>query len=247
MIERRSEPEEGEGWLTTFGDMITLLFTFFVLVYSFCSYDPSKWESASHAIKGALSPIPGTKGNRILPGGGSGLFPGHLGVVRLFADIGQLAELSKGGEGRSVEQLKEEIARSKGVEVEETESGIIFRIQNPILFDLGKAQVKPSSRPILERIAAIAKARNATVIVTGHTCDLPISTSEFESNWELSARRATNVVRELERIAGEDLKSAVAARSQYQPLVPNTDEQSRSKNRRVEIRLDFSGRLSFGI
>jgi len=245
MIGRKNQPEEeGEGWLTTFGDMVTLLFTFFVLVYSFCSFDPGKWESASHALKGALAPIPGTKGNRVVQGGGTGQFPAHLGVVRLLADVGQLSEIGK-GEG-DLEELTREFRQTRGVEVEKTESGLIFRIENPILFDLGRADLKPSSKPLLEKIAAIAKEQSATVIVSGHTCDLPISTDEFPSNWELSARRATNVVRELERIAGRDLKFAVIARGEYEPLVPNVDEEARRKNRRVEIRLEFGRGLSFG-
>lgn len=248
MIRSKREPEEeGEGWLTTFGDMVTLLFTFFVLVYSFCSFDPGKWESASHAIKGALAAIPGRKGDRLVPGGGTGLFPGHLGIVRVFANAGELKELGKGEGEKGLEKLAHEVSQSEGIDVEETESGLIFRIENPILFDLGKADLKPSSRPILEKIATIAKARKATVIVSGHTCDLPISTEEFQSNWELSARRATNVVRELERVGGRELKFAVIARAEYEPLVPNIDDQSRSKNRRVEIRLDFGGVLSLGI
>jgi len=63
--QKKQQEGEGQGWLTTFGDMVTLLFTFFVLVYSFCSYQPGEWESAVHSIKGALAVIPGTKGNLV--------------------------------------------------------------------------------------------------------------------------------------------------------------------------------------
>ena len=244
--QKKQQEGEGQGWLTTFGDMVTLLFTFFVLVYSFCSYQPGKWESAVHSIKGALAVIPGTKGNRVIPGGGTGPFPGHAGVVPLFADVGQLEEVSRKPIHERVKRIREGMAGEEGVEVEATGAGVVFRIETPILFDLASAEVKPSAMDLLRKIARIATDEKATVIVSGHTCDLPISTSEFKSNWELSARRATNVLRMLQQQAGEGVKFAALARAQYDPLVPNVDEASRRQNRRVEIELDLTGRLAFG-
>ncbi len=242
---QKTEGEGGQGWLTTFGDMVTLLFTFFVLVYSFCSYQPGKWESAVHSIKGALAVIPGTKGNRVIPGGGTGPFPGHAGVIPLFADVGQLEETTRRPIRERAEEIKKAIEEQEGVEVQTTETGVLFRIQTPILFDLGKAAVKPSARDLLRTIAKIATREQAIVIISGHTCDLPISTLEFPSNWELSARRATNVLRILRSLTGEGVKFAALARAQYDPLVPNVNEEARRRNRRVEIEFDLRGGLPF--
>ncbi len=246
MLGKKQEAEEGPAWLTTFGDMVTLLFTFFVLVYSFCSYEPGEWETAVRSIRGALAVIPGTKGNRVIPGGGTGPFPGHAGVIPTLADIGQLEETSRRPVLEQVEEIKEGMAGEEGVEVEATGAGVVFRIQTPILFDLASAEVKPTAMNLLKRIAQIATQQKATVIVSGHTCDLPISTSEFKSNWELSARRATNVLRILQQQAGQGVRFAALARAQYDPLVLNVDEKSREQNRRVEIELDLRGGLAFG-
>jgi chemotaxis protein MotB len=237
--------ESGDGWLTTFGDMVTLLFTFFVLVYSFCSYSPGDWETAAGSIKGALSVIPGSKGNSLIPGGGSGPFPAHMGVVPLFSEVGSLEETGARPFEEEIREVKEQMAGVTGVEIEDTPSGVLFRVATPVLFDKGSDAAKPSAEAFLKAIGRATRETPATVTVTGHTCDLPISTEQFRSNWELSARRATTVLRMLEAEAGDRAKFVALARGQHDPLVGNLDEGCRMINRRVEIEIDLTGRLPF--
>ena len=242
---KRREEGGGSEWLTTFGDMITLLFTFFVLVYSFCSYSPGEWETAERSIKRVVAPIQGTKGNSVVPGGGTGPLNGHLGVIPLFSDPTAMEEAKKRTLGKQVAELKKQMEGMDGVHVERTETGVVFRVATPILFERADAEVKASARPFLEAVGGIANDTGATVIVTGHTCDLPISTPDYRSNWELSARRATNVLRQIQRFAGEEAKLLALARGPYAPLVANDDEECRSRNRRVEIKIDLKGDLPF--
>jgi chemotaxis protein MotB len=241
----KADDSSSSSWLTTFGDMITLLFTFFVLVYSFCSYSPGEWETAVGSIKGALAVIPGTKGNRVIPGGGAGPFPGHLGVVPLFGHVLALEETRQRAFNRELAEIRDDVGGTEGIEIEETSTGCIFRIATPLLFDRGSADTKDSAEGLLETIAHTTRGGEAIVVVTGHTCDLPISTSQFRSNWELSARRATNVLRVIQAKAGPQTRFVALARGEHDPLVPNEDEQCRSRNRRVEIRLDFVGGFPF--
>lgn len=240
---RETPAEEGSSWLTTFGDMITLLFTFFVLVYSFCSFNAGEWEATSGSIKGALGVIPGTKGNRVVPGGGSGGFPGHLGVVPLFGEPFVFDESPTKRPTEDFSKIREELAGTEGIEVEETETGYLFRIATPVLFEAGSAETKPAARPFLKAIARATYQAAGIIIVTGHTCDLPISTAGFESNWELSARRATHVLRVIKADASPETRFVALARGQYVPLIPNRDELCRARNRRVEIRFDLEGGL----
>jgi chemotaxis protein MotB len=242
----KKQADEGGGeWLTTFGDMITLLFTFFVLVYSFCSYSPGEWETASRSIKRVVAPIQGTKGNSVVPGGGTGSLKGHMGVVPLFSDPSAIQEARRRTIGKHVTELKKQMADLEGIDIEQTETGVTFRVATPVLFDRASAEAKPAAEPFLQAIGRIAQDTGAAVIVTGHTCDLPISTLDYESNWELSARRATNVLRQIELHAGDDVKLIALARGQFDPLVANENEECRSHNRRVEIRLDVKGDLPF--
>jgi chemotaxis protein MotB len=245
-IGRQRPPEEGSSWLTTFGDMITLLFTFFVLVYSFCSFNPGEWETTSGSIKGALGVISGTKGNRVVPGGGSGSFPGHLGVVPLFNQPFVFEEEKGRRLHEELERMKQDLADVQGIEIEETPTGYLFRIATPILFEVGSAETKPAARRFLDGIARATYEAPGTIIVTGHTCDLPISEPGFESNWELSARRATHVLRLIKAHASPETKFVALARGQYEPLVENRNELCRARNRRVEIRFDLQGGLPLG-
>jgi chemotaxis protein MotB len=240
-IGRGKPAEEGSGWLTTFGDMVTLLFTFFVLVYSFCSYSPGEWETPFGSIKGALGVIPGTKGNRVVKGGGSGFFPGHLGVVPMFSDPFVFEESQRSKMTEELSRIREELAGIEGIEIEQTETGLLFRIATPILFEIGKAETKPAARPFLKVIAKATHQVPGTIIVTGHTCDLPISTADFKSNWELSGRRATHVLRLIKEDAAPETQFVALARGQYDPLVENRNELCRARNRRVEIRFDLRG------
>ena len=245
-------PEEGASWLTTFGDMVTLLFTFFVLVYSFSSFEPGQWETAVGAVRGAISVVPGTMGNRIVSGGGTGPFTGHTGVFPLF-----VTDLS-GREARlaAIRDRLNEIgvdAAGQGpyegvqdVELVETRSGFKFRISTRLLFERGEAEVKKSAYDLLEAIAEASVRGRATVTVAGHTCDLPISTQEYPSNWELSARRATNVLRIIREKAGPDADFAALARAEFSPLCDNDSEDNRMRNRRVEVLFDLEGALPYG-
>jgi len=236
---RKKEAEEGASWLTTFGDMITLLFTFFVLVYSFCSFNPGEWETANASIKGALAVIPGTQGNSVVPGGGSGPFPRHLGVIPMFADPAAQGEARQKALLEELAAIKEAMDGTEGIEIEETPTGYIFRIATPILFEIGQAETKPAAETFLRAIADATHKSPGTIIVSGHTCDLPISNPDFQSNWELSARRATDVLRKVKAHADPGTRFVALARGAQDPIVENRDELCRARNRRVEIRFDL--------
>jgi chemotaxis protein MotB len=245
---RGKKEEEGSlGWLTTFGDMITLLFTFFVLVYSFSSYDPGEWQTAVGSIKGALSVVPGRMGNVATPGGGTGPFNRHLAVVELLEEMGP-EESARQAFGEELAKVKQDAVSEmgiEGVELDETETGFVFRVETPFLFDMASADVRPSAEAFLEAIGHATHKADATISVAGHTCDLPISTTSFKSNWELSARRATNILRVIESVSSGRTRFVALARGQFDPLAPNDCEANRAKNRRVEIRLDLKGGLPF--
>jgi len=246
---RERPPDDGAGWLTTFGDMVTLLFTFFVLVYSFSSFEPGQWETAVGAVRGAMAVVPGTLGNRIVAGGGTGPFTGHTGVFPLFVtDLsGRQARLAAVRERLS--EIGVDAAQAgmyegvQDVELVETKSGFKFRISTRLLFERGQADVKKSAYELLGAIAEASARGKATVTVAGYTCDLPINTEEYPSNWELSARRATNVIKEK---AGPDANFAALARAEFSPLCDNDTEEHRMKNRRVEVLFDLEGALPFG-
>ena len=109
-------------------------------------------------------------------------------------------------------------------------------VQGPMLFDLGRAELKTDMRAFLGRLAEIISETPYVVHIVGHTDDQPINTSQFPSNWELSLVRASRVARFLIESGNLDpVRFVVMGRGQYAPTVPNSDEGARALNRRVEI------------
>ncbi len=119
-----------------------------------------------------------------------------------------------------------------------SEQRVKIMLANPVLFDLGESELKPSAIPVLHQVAELLKDIPNAVLVEGHTDDRPITGGDFRSNWELSAARAFGVIRyfiEEENIPPERL-SAVGY-GEYRSLYPNDTEENRAKNRRIEINI----------
>ena len=128
----------------------------------------------------------------------------------------------------------------EGLEAEVTlradRRGVIIEIKDTILFDPGKAELKKNSREILDKITLLIQEFENKIIIEGHTDNVPINTYRFPTNWELSAIRATTVVRYFIEERGVDPERlSVAGYGEYQPIAPNDSPENRSLNRRVNI------------
>jgi len=105
-----------------------------------------------------------------------------------------------------------------------------------VLFDIGRAELRPRAKHILSKVGAIVRNMPNEIAVEGHTCDLPIRTQQFPSNWELSTARATTVVRFLIDHAGiAPRRVSASGYADSRPLAPNDSEARRVSNRRVDI------------
>ena len=112
----------------------------------------------------------------------------------------------------------------------------MVRLADRVLFDLGKADLRPDARRVLDALAGVLAELPNPVRVEGHTDDLPINNERFPSNWELSTARATTVVRYFIEHHGMDPRRfSAAGYGEYHPLVPNTSAANRQKNRRVDV------------
>jgi chemotaxis protein MotB len=122
------------------------------------------------------------------------------------------------------------------VTLEQVDKKIIIRIQEKGSFGSGSARLDPGFHDVMGRISKVLAAKPGTIMVAGHTDNIPISTGRFRSNWELSSARAVTVLHSLLRnpeIAEE--RVIVQGLSDTQPLVDNDSPQNRAKNRRVEL------------
>ncbi len=230
MPRKKKKQDEGQpgspAWMTTFGDMMTLLLVFFVLLYSFSVMDLDKFEGFISALQSKLGVLDGGKTiseeNRVSRGSqGEKFNPDSANFTKVMA------------------QLKEYIDDqnlSDRVKLEKTDRGLVIRLTGQILYDLGKADIKAEGREVLDKIAQSIIDLPNNIVVEGHTDNWPIQNEEFPSNWELSTTRATNVIRYfIEKHNIEANRLSAAGYSEYRPLVDNDTAKNRTKNRRVEI------------
>src|SRR5690606_18151709 len=122
------------------------------------------------------------------------------------------------------------------VEVEARGRKIIIRIREKGSFLSGSAELRPEYRDVMSEVRSVLALKPGSILVQGHSDNVPINTARFRSNWELSAARAVSVAHEL--MLGGIVSSArfeVSGKADTQPLVPNTTAENRARNRRVEI------------
>lgn len=156
-------------------------------------------------------------------------------------DLSELKEAREQARKRKdrLNELQSELQDVKQAKTTRKSGEMTVTLDDTILFDLGTARLKDSAKPTLRSLSdIIADYDNYRVLVQGHTDDLPVSSNRFESNWGLSAQRAVNVVEYLQEhssLPGDRLLAA--GYGPYHPVAPNTSEENRARNRRVEIKL----------
>jgi chemotaxis protein MotB len=221
--------DDGGGspaWMTTFGDMMTLLLVFFVLLYSFSSMDVEKFKGFISALQNQLG---------VLDGGQTITENPNIDAGTLGQDYAQAPE--------NIQQIMRELdnyIESNGlgdkVNVENKRKGLVISLTGEILYELGLAEIREQGREVLAMISDILKNIPNDIMIEGHTDDLPIRTDEFPSNWELSTARAVNVIKFLiEERNVEPARLSAAGYSEYRPVAENYTAKGRAANRRVEV------------
>lgn len=230
---RKKKPEEHENlerWLITYADLITLLLAFFILMYTMSKQDSKKYQEVAAHLKAIFS-----GSNAILA----------TGNVAGKAPI----ELSFKGGAENVAALKEQLEKElreigdkgaadgmQNISLVSDERGLVVRAMEKAFFDTGRADLTSRARSALDGIAPVLVGMPNHVRVEGHTDNVPISTSEFRSNWELSVRRATEVVRYLvERRHFPPDRISASGYAEYRPIASNDTPEDRATNRRIEI------------
>ena len=131
---------------------------------------------------------------------------------------------------------KEQLEEKTKVLVDEQKIKIL--LNPPVLFDSGKAEIKPQGKKLLEGFGDLLKDVKNPIIVEGHTDNIPINNYQFESNWELSFHRAYSVIKHfVKKYNFSPLQLSALGYGEYRPLVPNDSRANRAKNRRIEINI----------
>ena len=241
---RKNDEEVSEGapeWMTTYSDLVTLLLCFFVLLFSMANIDKQKFEAVAFSLRSSFMKISG--GDHFGTNVGDtmiSLMPYNKEEVLVENDNrenGSISDNSNMEEAKTdIEELVKDMGLDEHIKVIEENDVIILRFDSIVLFDSGSANMKASGMPVLDKIGTVLKSLEKEIFIQGHADDRPINTAEFPSNWELSTKRATNVVKYLVKDCGmwESLLTATG-NAEFKPIVPNDSEYNRQKNRRIDI------------
>lgn len=241
---REEEHENHERWLVSYADFITLLFAFFVVMYAISSVNEGKYKVLSNSLTNAFKnttaqpggqPIAVLQGPPILP-------------MKPIAKPDRLAEQKRTEKNEQRQKMKNVaddirnalqplIAQGK-VKLLETSRGVTVEINDSVLFPAGQAKLQPASVSAMLAIAQVLADSDFPITIEGHTDNVPISTPQFPSNWELSAMRATTVLRLFnDGGVGAERLTAIGY-GETRPVETNTTVEGRARNRRVSILID---------
>ena len=207
--------EDIDNFYVSWSDLMALLLVFFIYLYSISEIDVVKFLETKEAMQGGL-------------------------VTETEKNLLEILKL----EQQKLQQMQVDITHFITEEnlqdvfsVEFLDDRLELNMGNALLFSLGESSLKGKAKSVLGKLGVMFDKSDSKIIVEGHTDNIPIKTKEYPSNWELSSSRASSVVRFLTSKGVAGSKFVVIGYNQYVPLVPNVNESSRAKNRRVKITL----------
>lgn len=216
--------------MATYGDMVTLLLCFFVLLFAMSAIDTQKFEQAAISLRGSLGILKGgtTIEESILPyqSGETGRSPGA--APHLELDTRHVAH--------TVNSYLRAEGLDKSIQVSVTQRGVAVSISEQFLFASGSAELRPGGQRALYKIATLIRDKVPAISVEGHTDSVPLRGGIYRDNWGLSSMRAAVVASYLES-AGEieSMKLQAVGLGPSRPVVPNDTPEHRALNRRVEL------------
>lgn len=225
---KKSEGLTGNEWMATYSDTVTLLMTFFILLFAISSQINESISKSSIAA-GASG------GSSILQ---FDLYDGEVPIIGGESDIEGEGVLTK--KEQTYKEAKDFLSNNKELQdiitIEDNERGVIVELKDNILFESASSQLKADSRVVLDKVSELLASIDNDILVEGHTDNVPINTYDFPSNWELSADRAVNVVRYFVEEKGLDpTRFSASGYGEYHPVAPNDTYENKAKNRRVNI------------
>lgn len=223
MADDNSGQNDPNAWMVTFGDLIMLLLTFFVMLLTMKTMDKQDTQQMFEYFieaEGAME----ISGYKAVPHTPDGLQPRRQ--VRYVTSSAMLQKTLKA----NAQNFR------KYYEVHEDQRGVVVTLDSEHLFDSGLAAIRPEGLPVLNLVGHLLNQVSNTVLILGHTDNLPLRSGPYRSNWDLSAYRALSVFEYLTAEYG--LSPDALAPGGYgdtRPIVPNTSGENRAKNRRVEF------------
>lgn len=229
-------------WVVTYGDLMSLLLTFFILLYSMSTIDAIKFKNITQYLQLALT---GEGTPDILDGGAEDITlpidddpfadvevpedditdPVPAEVLEMYSKVTNYVKQAKMDAEVTVKMLK---------------TGVTVEVKDAILFEPASAQLKASGIEVLNDLEGLLNDFENAIVVEGHTDNVPLNTPTYPSNWELSTARAVAVLRYLNEVQNiEPTRLSARGYGEYAPIAPNDTADNKRKNRRVNLLILF--------
>jgi len=258
---KHEEHANHEAWAIPYGDLVTLLFALFTVMYAMSSVNEGKFRvlsdsmiAAFHGAPKSMQPInigqkqPGKGGDKALVGvsptalmklkdprgnQGGALFPGKGAGEK--ASVHEELQRALTRMQHQVQDAMHALIEAKLVTVRREDMWLEIEINTDILFPSGAGEFAPAAEPVLDKLAEVLRPFPNPIRVEGHTDNRPIRTAAFPSNWELSAARAASVVHQFTKQGIDPLRLEIVGFGEFHPRQPNDTPDGRNANRRVAV------------
>ena len=237
MAKEKKEPEKpSTAWQGTYGDMITLMLCFFVMLY-----DPSEVDTAALAQIQESLQITTESIEAPVTSGGQSLAAGKL------ADLGNnISALPSAEKGKSLSIAKKKAVslfapevKSAKITISSDERGVVISLASDVFFEQGSAVLNiDETRDILLKLSKFfqdSELKNRRFRIEGHTDSTPVDNELYPSNWELSSARSANVLHYLSDFGVDEQKFSIAGYADTRPMFSNETKEGQAYNRRVDI------------
>jgi chemotaxis protein MotB len=241
-VKRRNieeKPEDYMRWLLTYSDMITLLLLFFIVLYSMSTINPSKYSDLAQALE------------TIFAGGRPEIFSanslstgeGFMGNIGRYPAVKNRSGKKEDFFKQAISLMQKDIQALK-VKVVMNQMGVVIELASDLYFDPASADVREDAKPVLNRISSVLKNISNNVRIEGYTDNHNIATGnenklegslKFQSNWELAAQRAINVLKIMESSGVERTRLSAVTYGDTKPVESNNTPEERAYNRVVNI------------
>jgi chemotaxis protein MotB len=242
---REEEHENHERWLVSYADFITLLFAFFVVMYALSSLNEGKYKVLSDSMTNAFRNVTVNATGQVIIPQTAPPTPPRIVAPPKPAQPQPKADPVKQEQREKMKNVAKDImealaplVREGKVRVLETSRGVTIEIADSALFSVGQAQLNIESTRALRAVADVIATSDFPVTIEGHTDNVPIKTAQFPSNWELSAVRATTVLRIFADAGVPPDRLTAIGYGETRPVEPNDSIEGRARNRRVSIQID---------
>ena len=245
----KKEPEKHvnhERWLVSYADFITLLFAVFVVLYAMGQSDKKKVEEVMQSIQSSFGMSTAGTAPKI-----NVISSKSINIMPTLKPELSIVPAGRTGRGQGKTRAEEKDFRQIKASIEAylvkqgaqnkvaltiTRRGLIVSLKEAGFFDSGQAQIKPEAHELINTISEVMTQYNNPLRVEGHTDNVPINSSQFPSNWELSTARATNGLKYLIKHFDVDPdKISATGYAEFRPIADNTSPDGRGKNRRVDL------------